>query len=367
MSSISKVYVAEIGMITAIGETAGMTAAATRAGINGYEVSEYKNWACKPVTMAMVSDTALPEICDELDTNEEMSDQIAHMLMMAHAALEEVMASYTGTVPLPLILSGPEIDKDLEVPFSYTFLDLLVTQSGIALDRKNCRLLGIGRAGVINGIDTAIKYLSLGHDYVLVGGIDSYQDYDLILKLAEQDRIKAEDSTNGFVPGEAAGFLLLTGKAELAKNFDGSVLCLSSPGLSQESGHFTSEASYTGDGLAQAFELALKNHSGQPISCVYSSMNGENYWAKEYGVAMLRCKKFMDKDVIHEHPADCYGDPGAATGAILIGLAGLSLARNGEEKSCLVYASSDSAYRSAVCMSLSHVQNSNIDNTVKVL
>lgn len=355
MSDQSKVYIAGIGMITAVGGTAEMTAAAVRAGISGYQVSEYKNWECKPITMAMVPDDAFPEICDELDTSEEMSDQIARMLMMSHVALEEVMESYPGTVPLPLILSGPEMDEDLEVPFSHTFFDLLTTQSDIELDKSNCRLLGLGRAGVINGIDVAGKYLNQGHDYVLVGGVDSYQDYDLILKLTEQDRVKAEDSTDGFIPGEAACFLLLTGKVELAKKFGGSILSLASPGLSQEPGHFSSEVTYTGDGLAKSFEVALSNHAGQAISCVYSSLNGENFWAKEYGVAMLRNKKFMEEDVIHEHPADCYGDLGAATGAVLIGLAGLSLVRGKQVKSSLICSSSDNAYRSAVCMSLLHV------------
>ncbi|MBL1276962.1 MAG: hypothetical protein COB30_012830 [Ectothiorhodospiraceae bacterium] len=353
MNNHSELYIAGMGMITPVGANVEMTSAFVSSGLSGYQVSEYKNWQCKPITMARVPDDAFPEICDELDTSEEMSDQIARMVLMAHLAIEEVMNAYPGTAPLPLILSGPEIDTDLEVPFSSSFFELLAAQSNIAFDRENSRLLGIGRAGVINGIDMAFKYLDQGHDYVLVGGVDSHEDYDLLLKLAAQGRITAEGSSDGFVPGEAASFLLLTAKKELASIINGSVLSLSIPGLSHEPGHLKSEATYTGDGLAESFKIALTNADEPLISCVYSSMNGENYWAKEYGVAMIR--NSIAEDVIHEHPADCYGDIGAATGAVLISISALSLAAQKCEKSHLIYTSSDTAYRASIFLKSSLV------------
>lgn len=356
MNDTEKIYIAGLGMITPVGGSAEMTAAAVRAEISGYQVSDYKNGSCKSITMATVPDDELPKICDDLNTSEQMSEQMGRMLMMAHIALDEVMGFYPGDDPLPMILCGPMADEDLAVPFSHQFFDLLMTQTGIRLDRPNCRLIGMGRAGVVAGIDIAMKYLDQGHDYILVGGVDSYREYELLLKLSRQDRILAEDVKDGFVPGEAACFLLLTGKVELAKQFNGVRLFLTTPGLAHEKGHFGSEAPYTGDGLAQAFDTALKNHGGQNVSCVYSSMNGEHFWAKEYGVAMLRNKQAMKEDVKHEHPIDCFGDLGAATGAVLISLAGLTLAREGKPHTSLIYCSSDTFQRGAICMSLSKIE-----------
>ena len=353
MSDKPKVYVAGIGMITPVGFNADMTAAAVRAGVSGYTISGYKNWACKPITMATVPDEALPGICDDLDTSEAISVQIGRMLMMATIALEQVLEFYPDDKPLPLMLAVPESDPELEVPMSHAFIELLMTQTNIALDRANCRMIGAGRAGVIAGIDMAVKYLGQGvSDYVLVGGVDSYQDHDVLLKLAEQDRVMAEGSQEGFVPGEAAGFLLLTGKKNLAQQFGKYKIGISVPGLAQEVGHMYSEATYTGEGLANAVRTALDNHAGSRVNRIYSSMNGEHFWAKEHGVAMIRNTAELNELVTTEHPADCFGDIGAAMGAVLIGIAGLTLVKEGKAQSSLVYCSSDRAPRGAVCLEL---------------
>lgn len=49
-----------------------------------------------------------------------------------------------------------------------------------------------------------------------------------------------------------------------------------------------------------------------------------------------------------EHPADCYGDLGSATSAILIALAAEHLFKSADAKSHLVYSSSDTAKRGAL-------------------
>lgn len=49
-----------------------------------------------------------------------------------------------------------------------------------------------------------------------------------------------------------------------------------------------------------------------------------------------------------EHPADCYGDLGAATAIALIALAAEHLYKHKSAKKHLVYSSSDSAKRGAI-------------------
>ena len=354
MNDQPRIYIAGMGMITPIGGSALTTAVAVRARRKGFRISdEYKNGACKPIIMARVPDAALPEFIGELETSEDINIPIGRMLLMASVALEEVMASYPGNKPLPLILAGPTAYAGQEVPFSYAFIDQLTAQTEIEFDRANSRLIATGRSGVLAGIDMAMKYLNLGtDDYVLVGGVDSYQDPDLLLQLDERDRIKAEDVPDGFIPGEAAGFLLLTNKPELAKNVGKFKVSLYTPGLANEPGHLYSHETYTGSGLADAMRLAISQSDGQAIQTVYSGMNGEHFWAKEYGVAMLRNKDALAENTSHEHPADCFGDLGAAMGAVLIGVAGISMARSGKPQHGLVYCSSDQAQRAAVCISL---------------
>ncbi len=149
----------------------------------------------------------------------------------------------------------------------------------------------------------------------------------------------------------------MTRHPELAEQRNGFVIALHSPGMSEEDGHLYSDASYRGDGLDQAFKKALLNQSEQSIHSIYSSMNGENHWAKEYGVAFLRNKeKFIEKVNI-EHPADCYGDIGAATATALITLAAERLHKSKQAQKHLVYSSSDFGSRGAIVVEKIRLSN----------
>lgn len=196
-------------------------------------------------------------------------------------------------------------------------------------------------------IDFAFQYL-LHNPLLLVGGSDSYIHQERIKKLDEANRLKTIESTQGFAPGEGACFLLLTPYPELALVRNEHLIALHRPGLANESGHMYSDSPYRGEGLDEAFKKALIDQPDQSIQAIYSSMNGENFLAKEYGVAYLRSKsKFVDP-VRTEHPADCYGDLGSATTTALIAMAAENLWRKKQQYKHLVYSSSDTAKRGAL-------------------
>jgi 3-oxoacyl-[acyl-carrier-protein] synthase-1 len=88
----------------------------------------------------------------------------------------------------------------------------------------------------------------------------------------------------------------------------------------------------------------------QPIGCVYSSFNGERYWGREYGVARLRNAAAFAEDHQMEHPAECFGDLGAAHGPMLAALAVHGLRHGYRRSPCLVYASSDHGERGAALL-----------------
>jgi 3-oxoacyl-[acyl-carrier-protein] synthase-1 len=186
---------------------------------------------------------------------------------------------------------------------------------------------------------------------VLVGGVDTYLDLYLLATLDQEDRVLAEGVMDGFCPGEGAAFLLLA--AEPAKVGVGApVAYVHPPGLAQESGHRYSVEPYKGDGLAQAVAAALEAAKTEPVQTVFSSMNGENFCAKEWGVAFMRNKAGFAEPHRFEHPADGFGDSGAATAPILLGLAALGVNRGYLPAPCLVYASSDASPRGAACVTM---------------
>ncbi len=351
MNNQLKLYIADIGMMTSVGENTKTTVAAVNAGISRLQVEEYEyyNKKGKPLTMSLIPEEALPEVTYRLNREEEASLQMGIMLTTTDVAIKEVLQSFPEEKPVTLFFSGPEAYHNGPYTVSSRFLDFIIKQTDINIDLANSRLLSMGRAGVIDAIDLAFRYLQQENtDYVLVGGADSYQDDDLLEYL--DDRLLAEGVMDGFAAGEAAGFLLLTHDVNKAMKKNAGVISLSEPGVAMENGHMYSSEPYKGDGLSDAFRKALVGHKGQKIEKIYSNMNGEQFWAKEYGVATLRTKDYFADELVLEHPADCFGDTGGASGALLIGLAAESLFKQGKENTYLVTCSSDQAYRGAICV-----------------
>ncbi len=346
-SNKKKLYIAGMGMITPVGGNVAMTAAAVAASISAYKVSDFYNLEDQPITMASVPGSIFEEIEADIGTGDRFNTLHDRVTKMAIIAIREACGQQTTEHPIPLILAMSEAQLELD------------KLSPLSQDvEKNCkpwvsasvtRSIRGGRAAGIEALEFAFRYLfDSANDFLLIGGSDSYQDDYLLAPLHKAGRLLTTDSSDSFAPGEAACFLLLTRYPELALVRNGHVIALNQPGIADEPGHLYSEAPYRGDGLDQAFKKALINQPEQSIHSIYSSMNGEHHWAKEYGVAFLRNRKMFQDPVRFEHPADCYGDLGSATATTLIALAAEHLFKSTKAQAHLVYSSSDTAKRGAI-------------------
>lgn len=336
-------------MITSIGGNTAMTAAAVKAKVSGYKASNFFNMQGFPITMASVPHDIFSSVEADIETGELYCDQFDRIIKMAIIAIREALSQIPINKPVPLILAMPEVTQADD----YVPLELLMTnlakQKDLQLKFDKIQSVSTGRAAGIQGLELAIKTLfEKGEEYVLVGGSESYEDAKRLYDLDETDRLLAENRMDGFAVGEGAGFILLTRKPDRAMKKNGYIISLSSPGSSQEEGHYYSDKTYKGDGLDKAFKMALSGCTENSIDTVYTSMNGENYWAKEYGVASIRNKRVLKEAVKTEHPADCYGDLGIATGTVMLGLSANNLWNDPEQKHQLIYSSSDGVWRSAV-------------------
>jgi 3-oxoacyl-[acyl-carrier-protein] synthase-1 len=87
------------------------------------------------------------------------------------------------------------------------------------------------------------------------------------------------------------------------------------------------------------------------VATTFAGLNGESFDAKLWGVARLRHADFFAPSMVLEHPADCFGDAGAALGAILLALAATALARGQRAGPALVWAASDGEARGCALLS----------------
>ncbi|MFK5891689.1 MAG: hypothetical protein QM504_00540 [Pseudomonadota bacterium] len=357
MENTKKVYIAGMGVITPLGDSVEKTAAAVNADMSAYQISEYFTKKQQPITMARVPDEIFTDFEGEIDEGDMYGEVYDHIIKMSIIALREAVSQSDITKPVPLIISLPESNPSLEaIPLDLLTKNLL-NQTDIPIDKTQIRSIATGRAGVIQSIELAQRYLfEMNHDYVLVGGSDCYLEYPTLQYLDADRRLNATGEMDGFVPAEAAGYILLTKHTQAALKIENKIVSLGSPGVAQEPGHLKSEEVYMGDGLDNSFKNALVTNN-LLITRVYSSMNGESYWAKENGVAMMRNKKHFHENVTTEHPADCYGELGSATGAVLLALSVSQLFKETTECNHLVYTSSDNEWRASVVLNKINLPN----------
>jgi 3-oxoacyl-[acyl-carrier-protein] synthase I len=342
------IRVAGVGMITPVGANTAMTMASVQAGISCYQNTGFYNDRDKPMVTTCVPEEALPDLNEELQWI-GLSGREKRIVRLAEPALQEVLKAYPLDDPLPLFLAGPEALPGSAKQVTGKILGHFIKQTGANIDIGSSRYFATGRVGILDAIGLAFKYFSsVDAPYLLVGGVDSYLDVAILGQLDAENRVLAENNNDAFAPGEGAAFLLL----EPIRSPDQyqHIPVLYEPGFGVEHGHRYSDNPYQGQGLSDAFRSALTSAEESKVSAIYSSMNGENFFSKELGVATMRNAHSFAEGCAHHHPADCYGDIGAATAGVLIALAQQYMMKSTVGTQALVYCSADQSSRSAICI-----------------
>ena len=349
MSEQAKLYIAAVGMITPIGANTAMTAAAVRAGVSGFRNTAFYLDEDDHIRMALVPRDALDISLNEDALPEDYSARQIRLLQLAALALSELRPRLPAKLKLPLFIAGPEPLIEGDPLINRAFLENLIKQTGVDLDLALSRVIATGRAGGLTAVQLAFRFLAnSSENYALVGGVDTFYDGAMVQLLHKDDRLLAGGNMDGFIPGEGAGFVLLS-RHPVPVNAQGDkTVCVYEPGSGSERGHRGSPEPYRGDGLADALRIALDNAQTPKIKTLYSSMNGEHFFAKEHGVAMVRNRERLEENLKVEHPADCLGDLGAAFAPVILGIAANDIPNRKLATPCAVCCSSDREPRSAV-------------------
>lgn len=339
--------VLNFGMVTPVGLTAPATAAAVRAGISRTRESAFLDGDSEPIRAAFIEDEHLPQLLVPPSALKEPVSRHARMLRLAAPALQQACRELPS--PPTLLLALPQASHTEGADF----LHHLAQQSNVELNRRESRLFFNGRAGGMLALEKAFSLLTrAGPELVLVGGVDSYLDPSLLDTLWEEERLLSHGAYDGFIPGEGAAFVLLGRRGSGQRLGITPVAHVLSVGLGVEKGHLYSHEPHLGEGLAGAFQELFKGLSFEypRVRRVYAGLNGEGFWAKEWGVAYLRNSSRFEDGCRTEHPIEYLGDPGAALGAIMLSLAALGIHKGYSAAPCLLWCASDLEERGAALM-----------------
>jgi 3-oxoacyl-[acyl-carrier-protein] synthase-1 len=335
---VSDVVIAGIGMMTSVGLSAAETAASVRAGTMRFSEIDYRDRQFEPFIVGEVPNEGIPELDESLAKMPGLSAREVRLVRLATKPLLECAGAMKPASPPALMIALPDMEtrRPLNRP---GLLHLLAHQTRNAFNPALSSAEFRGRAGGLLAIGHAVQLIRSGQvEFVLAGGVDTYLDLHILGTLDLQKRVKSAANADGFIPGEGAGFVLLAKRDAVRP-----LALMVGSAESFEQGNIHSDQPYRGDGLAAGLRQLLEScRLPGPIQEVYSSMNGESHWAKEWGVAYLRNSAAFSEGMAIHHPADCFGDTAAACGPLLMGLAAIGMRMGYRRAPALIYCSSDS-------------------------
>jgi 3-oxoacyl-[acyl-carrier-protein] synthase-1 len=331
----------QVGAICPVGIGVEQIWSSVRAGISRFQESSVHDRWFEPIRMALLPEDALGPLLPPVDAL-PLTSRRRRMLRLAAPALRQVLRNFDGPPP-PMMIGLPLGAADASETIDMEFVRALAVQSAVPFDETTSKTFARGRAAALLALDAALRMLAERRAaYVVVGAVDTYLDLALLGELGVEGRILGPRVMDGFIPGEGAAFLLLRSQSTRREKVRPEV-AIASVGTARDQGHRYSDHPALGEGLSAAIErmLAGLGPSTMAVQTTFAGFNGEHFGAKEWGVARLRHARIFAQKMALEHPGDCFGDTGAAMGALLLAIAQTSLANGQRSGPALVWASSD--------------------------
>ncbi len=336
------ISVLAMGLCTPVGLTRPTTIAAMAAGLNQFTESRVLDDEHEPVRASML--TAL----------EFSLTRTERMRTFAVPALKECLANHVvmsanERIPVFLALSEEQSGSSFDVDQIEASLQEAVPDT--PLDFLPTGRLMSGRAGFFEGLSMAFTLLkSRRCSIVLLGGIDSMCDLKSLVHLVETGRTLGAGNIDGVIPGEGAGFALLSLSSKVPSEAvfgNGKPLRILGVTRGNEQHHFHQKEPNLAHGLADVFKRLYQHPLAgkRRVDHLFSCQTGETFWEHEFTKAYLRNPYLFPEPLRADLIAESLGDAGSVSGMVQLAMASHALKklrdRFGGSRRALLYGSSD--------------------------
>lgn len=298
------------GLVTSVGLSAPAACAAMRAKISNPSETRFIDSAGEWIMAHQVP-------------LEKPWRGLAKLARMAAMAIEECLAEVPregwSKIPVLLCVAEPERPGRLEGLDDQLFLDIQ-QELGDARFSPDSAIVAHGRVSVAVALLGARRLVhERKHPLVLIAATDSLLTWPTLSHYERAGRLLTARNSNGFMPGEGAGALLVGAPSA---NGGAQLLC-SGIGFAVEKAHIDSEEPLRAEGLSLAIKGALADAGVQMHDMDFriTDISGEQYYFKEAALALSRILRQRKDEFDIWHPAECTGEPGSLAGASVIALA----------------------------------------------
>ena len=347
-----RIVVTAIGALSPVGGNAEQTTATVSAGIAAF--TEYPYLYCTPQDPEWDED--LPMYVAAVPAINPVVSGLERYIQLAVPAITEVISkaklNRQSLAKTGLLVALPQLNEaTIQLGLESLWLPQLCKRTGLTMKMSNACIEG--RVGVLSQIAKAIPLLESGVlEQCIVGGVDTHLMIEHLTLLDKYWRLKSGRNVDGFVPGEASVMLMLETEEHAKARGAVPLALISGVGESQEPEIFSSEKVSTGQGLAAAIRRAVSEKTtDHQIQNMYCDFNGESYYAFELGLIMSRLGALLSSAGEMQHPADCYGDVGSASGGLLIACAIDKFIKQPKtHQNALIWAATDNGRRMALVL-----------------
>ena len=237
--------------------------------------------------------------------------KLARMAAMAIGeALSDVPVSEWGSIPLLLCVAETDRPGRLDGLDDRLFHEIEALL-GVRFPAES-GVLAHGRIGVALALAQAQRLLENAQvSRVVIAACDSLVEWATLLHYEHSDRLLTAENSDGFMPGEGAGALLMGRPAEGRP-----ALRCTGVGLSDELAVIGSERAFRADGLSASIMAARASAHWQmsEVDFRITDLAGEHYYFKEAALALSRTLRNRRTEMDIWHPAESTGESGAAAG-----------------------------------------------------
>ncbi len=212
-------------------------------------------------------------------------------------------------------------------------------------------LISLGRTGVASALTRARDLVyEAGVPRVLIAAADSLLGEQQLAALDRAGRLLTPGNSDGFLPGEAAGAILVGAPAAPGT---AAQLVVNGIGIAQEEATLESGLPLRADGLLRAIRAALVEAGCgvHELDFRIADLSGERYYFKEAALAVVRVLRQSKDEFDLWHAAECTGEVGAAAALVALAVADAAC-RNGYAPGpgVLVHLSNDDGRRAALVL-----------------
>jgi 3-oxoacyl-[acyl-carrier-protein] synthase I len=279
------------------------------------------------------------------------TNKLAYMAAMAiDECLTDVPRKDWKSIPLLLCVAEferPGRIKELDHDLFLEIEKLLQVQFA----PESC-MVAHGRASMAVALVAADKLLKEHkHDRAVIAGVDSLLHWPTLSAYDKNERMLSESNSNGFMPGEGAGAVLI-GTSNNPHQLEAELRC-NAVGFGLEKAHIDSGEPLRAEGLTTAIQQALKDANLQMHNLDFriTDLSGEQYYFKEASLALSRTMRSNKESFDIWHAAECIGETGSAGGLIALAVADTACRKGyAPGPKILMHMANDAGQRAAVIL-----------------